>query len=286
MSHETPDFESIKQINPYGMEYWSARALAPLLAYTKWQNFTTVLQRAMIACEQSGQILTDHFTGASKVITAGKGASHTVRDYFLSRYACYLVALNGDPRKPAIAAAQTYFVIAAREKELADLYLEQAKRLQLRLRVAENNQKLAEAAAQAGVRSQSFGQFQQAGYKAMYHGLGVADLKERKGIPPSAELLDHMGRAELSANDFRITQTEEKLRQEQVQGEAAAIATHRAVGERVRQAIRDIGGRLPEDLPAEPSIKPLLDAQRRQRKRIKPPGDAPNAEDPVQGSLL
>ena len=286
MSNETPDFESIKQINPYGMEYWSARALAPLLAYTKWQNFTTALQRAMIACEQSGQIQTDHFTGTSKVITAGKGASHTVRDYFLSRYACYLVALNGDPRKPAIAAAQTYFVIAAREKELADLYLEQAKRLQLRLRVAENNQKLAEAAAQAGVRSQSFGQFQQAGYKAMYHGLGVTELKERKGIPPSAELLDHMGRAELSANDFRITQTEEKLRQEQVQGEAAAIATHRAVGERVRQAIRDIGGRLPEDLPAEPSIKPLLDAQRRQRKRIKPPGDAPNAEEPVQGSLL
>ncbi len=155
--------------------------------------------------------------------------------------------------------------------------MEQTKRLQLRLRGAENNQKLAEAAAQAGVRSQSFGQFQNAGYKAIYHGLGVAELKERKGVPPKAEL---------SANDFRITQTEEKLRQEQVQGETAAIATHRAVGERVRKAIEDIGGRLPEDLPAEPSIKPLLDAQRRQRKRIKRSGDAPNAEEPVQGSLL
>lgn len=286
MTQAAPDFESIKQVNPYEVEYWSARDLAPLLEYTKWQNFTTAIQRAMTTCAQSGQVVTDHFTAASKVITAGKGASQTVKDYLLSRYACYLVALNGDPRKPAIAAAQTYFVVAAREKELAELYMEQVKRLQLRQRVAENNRKLADAAAQVGVRSRSFGKFQNAGYEGMYGGLGAEALKERKGISPNAELLDHMGRAELSANDFRITQTEEKLRQEQISGEQAAIETHRAVGERVRKAIEDIGGRLPEDLPAEPSIKPLLDAQRRQRKQVQPPSGGSDPDELVQGSLL
>jgi DNA-damage-inducible protein D len=268
MNGQSPDFDSIKQISPYGADYWSARDLAPLLGYSKWQNFEVAIQRAMIACEQVGQIIPDHFTDASKVIIVGKGAKQTLKDYLLSRFACYSIAQNGDPRKKQIADAQAYFIISTRENELTHLLIEQEKRLHLRERVSENNKKLAEVASQAGVLSENFGIFQNAGYKGLYGGLGVAEIKEKKQVDQREELLDRMGRAELAANDFRITQTEERLQREGTSGQTEAIETHHKVGKKVRKAIEDIGGTMPENLAAEPSLKPLLDAKHRKRQRI------------------
>jgi DNA-damage-inducible protein D len=262
-----PDFESIRQISPYDAEYWSARELAPLLGYNKWQNFEVAVRRAVTACEQVGQIIGDHFTPDSKMVGIGSGAQRQVKDYSLSRFACYLIAQNGDPRKPEIAAAQAYFAVSTRRHEVQQLYEEEVKRVQLRERVSENNLKLAEAAHRAGVLSRSFGEFQNAGYEGLYGGLDVEGIKARKGLGKGEEVLDRMGRAELAANDFRITQTEERLRKERVIGQTAAINTHNEVGRKVRTAIEDIGGTMPENLPPEPSIKPLLQQRKRAKKQ-------------------
>lgn len=268
MNSQSPDFESIRKISPYEAEYWSARDLAPLLGYSNWQNFEVAIKRGKTACEQVGQIVADHFTDANKMIKAGKGAQRQVKDYSLSRFACYLIAQNGDPRKEEIAAAQAYFAVATRQNELHQLYEDQQKRLQLRERVSENNRKLAEAAQQAGVLSRSFGEFQNAGYRGLYGGLDVDGIKAQKGLAKNEEVLDRMGREELAANDFRITQTEGKLRNKRIVGQSRAIQTHHEVGRKVREAIEEIGGVMPENLPPEPSIKPLIDEKRRRRKKL------------------
>lgn len=267
---QTPDFDSIKQVNPYGMEYWSARDLMPLLGYKQWRQFADTTERAKVSCEQSGNIVGDHFADVRKPIKGGKGAIQNVADYSLSRFACYLIAQNGDPRKAEIAAAQAYFAISTRENELTKLRAEQEARLEARERVVENNKALNSAAKDAGMLSKNFGHFHNAGYKGLYDGRDVAGIKVHKNIDQKEDLLDRMGRAELAANDFRITQTEERLRNEGITGEDAATKTHHEVGKEVRKAIENIGGRMPEDLPAEPSIKPLLDEKRRkERKKIK-----------------
>jgi len=271
---KSPDFESIKQLNPYGAEYWSARQLAPLLGYSRWENFEVAVKRGRTACEQVGQVVSDHFRDATKMVPLGSGSTREVKDYLLSRFACYLIAQNGDPRKAEIAAAQAYFAVSTRQNELHQLYDEQQKRLQLRERVSENNKKLAEAAHDAGVLSRSFGEFQNAGYRGLYGGLDAEGIKARKGLEKKEEILDRMGRAELAANDFRITQTEAKLRNEQIVGQASAIATHHEVGRKVREAIEEIGGTMPEDLPAEPSIKPLLNERRRRSRKLRACTDA------------
>lgn len=280
------DFESIKRVNPYGTEYWSARELGPLLGYTKWQNFEVAIRRAMAACAQVGQVVADHFTGASKMVRLGSGAERALTDYYLSRLACYLIAQNGDPRKPAIAEAQVYFAVATRQNELRQLADEQAKRVQLRERVSENNKKLAEAARDAGVLSRHFGVFQNAGYRGLYGDLDVEQIKVRKGITPQEDLLDRSGRAELAANDFRITQTEERLRKEGIIGQTKAMQTHQEVGHTVRKAIAEIGGTMPEDLPAEHSLKPLLNARRRgHTKKVGRTDEAVDGAAPQQGLL-
>ncbi len=284
MDVNTPDFDSIKQISPYEVEYWSARTLASLLGYSLWQNFERAINRAITACRQVGQKVEDHFIGATKMVTLGSGAQREVKDYLLSRFACFLIAQNGDPRKPEIAHAQAYFAVATRQNELAQLYDAQQARLHLRERVSEDNRKLADAAAQAGVLSRSFGAFQNAGYHGLYSGRDVATLKEQKGIAADEDILDRMGRAELAANDFRITQTEEKLRKEGVIGQTAAMETHYEVGRTVRKAIEEIGGTMPEDLPAEPSIAPLLQSTRRRRKKLAAEQAGPPAG-PQQGGL-
>jgi len=281
------DFESIKQITPYGIEYWSARSLAPLLGYKKWQNFDVAIKRAMTACEQIGQVVTDHFTEASKMVPLGSGAEREVTDYLISRLGAYLIAQNGDPSKREIAEAQAYFAVSTRKNELRELTEEQAKRLALRERVSENNKKLAEAAHAAGVLSRSFGVFQNAGYQGLYDGRDVDGIKVRKGIGQKENLLDRMGRAELAANDFRVTLTEERLRKDGIIGQTRAIDTHREVGKTVRKAIEDTGVRMPEDLPAEPSIKPLLTAKRRGYKKVASPTNENDAgEQPTQEALF
>lgn len=274
LNTKSPDFESIKKISHYGAEYWSARELAPPLGYARWENFEVAIKRAKTACEQVGQVVADHFPDATKVIQAGKGAQREVKDYSLSRFACYLIAQNGDPRKEEIAAAQAYFAVATRQNELHQLYDEQQKRLQLRERVSENNRKLAEVAQQAGVLSRSFGEFQNAGYRGLYGGLDVDGIRGQKGLGRNEEVLDRMGREELAANDFRITQTESKLRNERILGQSRAIQTHHEVGKKVREAIEEIGGIMPENLPPEPSIKPLLAEKRRQRKKLQAQADS------------
>lgn len=270
MSEElkAPDFDSIKQLSPYNMEYWSARDLAPLLGYRNWQNFEVAIKRAKTSCEQVGQVVQDHFIDASKMIKLGKGAEREVKDYVLSRLACYLIAQNGDPRKPEIAAAQNYFAISTRKTELAELREAQEDRLYLREQVSDGNKGLSDAARSAGVLSQNFGVFQDAGYKGLYGGLGVEDIRAKKKIGHKEDILDRMGRAELGANLFRITQTEEKLRDENIIGQSNAIKTHHEVGQEVRKAIKRIGGKMPEELPAEPSIRSLLEEKKRRRKKL------------------
>ncbi len=285
MDSQSPDFESIKKISPYEAEYWSARDLAPLLGYMRWANFEVAIKRAKIACEQVGQIVADHFPDATKMIQIGKGAQREVIDYSLSRFACYLVAQNGDPRKPEIAAAQAYFAVATRQHEVHQLYEDQQKRLQLRERVSENNRKLAEAAQQAGVLSRNFGEFQNAGYRGLYGGLDVEGIKAQKGLGHNEDVLDRMGRAELAANDFRITQTEGKLRNERIVGQSRAIQTHHDVGKKVREAIEEIGGMMPEQLPPEPSIKPMINEKRRLRKKLRAGSSESDSSVPSQEKL-
>ncbi len=207
-----PDFESIKQINMYGEEYWSARDLAPLLGYTQWRRFEEAIQRAITACEQSENIVANHFASTGKMVKLGSGAERSVKDYYLSRLACYLIAQNGDPRKPEIAAAQLYFAVSTRAHELHQLREEQEQRLQMRLKVSESYKQLAEAAQQSGVNSETFGLFVDAGYLGL-HRHTVEELKTKKRIPEKEDYLDNITREELSAIDFKNVLTEGKLTQ-------------------------------------------------------------------------
>ena len=263
-----PKFDSIRQINPYGAEYWSARDLMPLLGYRNWREFESVIKKARIACEQGGQIVEDHIGDAPKLIKAGNGATRKITDYNLSRFACYLTAQNGDPRKPAIAAAMVYFAVAARENELRQLAEQQKRRVELRERVAEGNNSLNQAAAQAGVLSRNFGQFHNAGYAGLYGGLSLEQIKARKQIGPKEDLLDRAGLGELGANALRIDLTDRKLRSGEIVGETAAIQTHQQAGKEIREAIERFGGPMPEDLPAEPSVRPIIEERQKTRKKL------------------
>jgi DNA-damage-inducible protein D len=273
-THISPNFESIKQTNVYGVEYWSARDLAPLLGYTQWRRFEEAIQRAITACEQSRNIVVDHFASAGKMIETGKGAKRTVKNYNLSRLACYLIAQNGDPRKPEIAAAQLYFAIATRRDELSQLRQAQEERLEARLKVSESYKALAKAARGAGVNSERFGIFMDAGNLGLYH-MTLQELKEKKGIPNDEEYLDRVGRHELSAIDFKNTLTEGKLLDEKVNAEDRAIDTHYFMGELVRKTIEEAKQPLPETLPTEPSIRKLVEERRRKQKRknLSPPDE-------------
>lgn len=262
-----PDFDSIKHLNPYRVEYWEARELQPLLGYqSSWQNFEKVIKKAMVSCEATGNLTDDHFNGAIKPIVGGKGAVQQVRDYYLSRLACYLIAMNGDSRKPQIAAAQHYFAVATRANEMHQLRQEQETRIQIRLQVVEGNKSLSEAAAQAGVRSESFGIFHDSGYLGLY-AMDSEDIRLHKGIPEGSEILDHMGSEELAANLFRITQTDGKLRRERIVGEDQSIETHFGVGRAIRNTLEELHAPLPEDLPSAPSIRKHLEDRRRARQK-------------------
>lgn len=248
-------FEDIKQVDENGTEFWSARELAPLLEYQKWQNFQVVLQRAIKACEASNIKVSDHFTEVSKMVQLGLGSKRKISDVHLSRYACYLVVQNGDPTKPVIAAGQTYFAVQTRRQELQDeqrfqQLQEDQKRILLRDELREHNKLLVETAQKAGVESSlDFAIFQNHGYKGLYGGLDNQAIHTRKGLKKGQKILDHMGSTELAANLFRATQTEEKLRRDNIQGKQQANGTHFDVGRKVRQTIEELGGTMPEDLP-------------------------------------
>jgi DNA-damage-inducible protein D len=245
-------FEALRQINEFGAEYWSARDLQTLLGYSQWRRFEQAIERALSSCRESGNPPEHHFAGAGKPIPGGKGAVQLVNDFHLSRFACYLIAQNGDPRKPEIAQAQQYFAIQTRRQELSDEAAADQERLELRKQTSEEFKALSGAAQQAGVQSRMFGVFHDAGYKGLYNGLGNEAIKAKKGIPSKENLMDRMNATELAANQFRMTQTRDKLAREGINSQTQAIKTHEAVGKEVRNAIQRIGGTLPENIaPAE-----------------------------------
>ena len=249
-------FEAIKEVNEHGQEFWMARKLARVLDYADFRNFTAVIEKARKACENSGQDPTQHFEEGSETIELGSSAERELPSFTLSRYACYLVVQNGDPSKPVIANGQTYFALQTRRQELADdssfkQLNEDGKRVFLRNELKEHNRKLVATAKQAGVESAlDFAIFQNHGYKGLYGGLDAQGIHQKKRLKKSQKILDHMGSTELAANLFRATQTEEKLRRDDVHGKREANRTHFEVGKKVRKTIEELGGTMPEDLPA------------------------------------
>lgn len=267
-------FEQAAHYDEDGSQYWFARDLQELLEYSKWDNFLAVVVKAREACERSGTPVADHFADVGKMVSLGSGAEREVDDIVLSRYAAYLIAQNGDPRKRPVAFAQTYFAIQTRRQEIEDdiegEYIplsEDERRVLLRDEIKEHNRSFASAAKGAGVREGlEFAIFQTEGYKGLYGGLDVPGIRRRKNLSSKQHILDHMGSTELAANLFRATQTEEKLRRDKVQGKDAANRTHYEIGRKVRETIQEIGGVMPERLPPAEDIKKV---SRRLNKALK-----------------
>jgi DNA-damage-inducible protein D len=280
-------FEQIRLETEDGSEYWSARDLAKVLGYSKWEKFRNAIDRAEVACENSGQAVEDHFLHTTRVSTFGKGGRRDIDDVHMSRYGCYLLVQNADPSKPAVAMGQTYFAVQTRRQEQADELAgltEEQRRLYLRGEISVYNRKLAEAANLAGVvEPVDFAIFTDHGYMGLYGGLKSRDIHRRKGLKPSQHILDHMSGVELAANLFRVTQTEDKLRREGIQGKASANRTHYDVGRKVRQTIQELGGSPPEELPTPAeSVKAL---RRKEEKRLKQGGSPalPSPSSPPPG---
>lgn len=257
-----PIFEQIKQLDENGNEYWMARQLAKALEYTDFRNFTSVIEKAKEACKNSGQPVENHLVEVNEVVAVGSGATHSYSSYKLSRYACYLIVQNADPSKQTVALGQTYFAVQTRLREIQQmdeynrLSNEDEKRLFLRNELTKHNTQLAAAAKDAGVINPlDYAIFQNYGYKGLYGGLDAKAIHHKKGLKKSQQILDHMGSTELAANLFRATQTEEKLKREEIKGKQNANQTHYEVGKKVRKTIEEIGGEMPENLPVEGSIK-------------------------------
>jgi DNA-damage-inducible protein D len=262
LTNKSVSFEDLRKTNEHGIEYWSARELQPLLGYTKWQKFENAIERAITSCKQSGNDPANHFVGAGNPIISGKGRAQMIEDYHLSRFACYLIAQNGDPRKPEIAHAQKYFAIQTRKQEISDEIAADLERLERREQASVEFKALSGAAREAGVQNKMFGIFHDAGYKGLYGGLGVDAIKARKGIDPKEQLMDRMNTTELSANQFRMALTREKLKKENIKNQRDAIETHEMVGKEVRGTIIKIGVALPENIPPAEHIKSV-------KKRVK-----------------
>lgn len=255
-------FESIKHINENGQECWYARELSKILDYKDFRNFELTIFKAMENCKNSGYEISDHFGAFTEMVSIGSNAKRGFPSYQLSRYACYLILLNGDPAKKIIAHGKTYFAVKTRQQELIENYdslSENLKRIAIRNEMKAHNKSLAEAAQQAGISDpKDYAIFQNKGYQGLYGGLGRKEIHARKGLKKSQDILDHMGSTELAANLFRATQTDEKLRREHISGKEAANRTHYEVGRKVRETIKELGGTMPEDLPTpDKSIKQL-----------------------------
>jgi DNA-damage-inducible protein D len=263
-------FETIKKINEYNQEFWSARDLYKLLGYTEYGKFLPVIERAKKACENSNQKVDLHFAHVSEPQKSrnqyGEIEGQVLENYHLSRYACYLIAQNGDPRKPEIALAQTYFAIQTRKQEINDQFLEDHKRVLLRDEMKEHNKNLAKAAKEAGVVN--YANFQDYGYMGLYGGMRQKDIHAKKKLKEKEAILDHMNSEELAANLFRATQAEAKLKRENIIGQEKANRAHHDVGKKVRETIKDLGGTMPENLPTPNSIKESKKRIKQESKKI------------------
>ena len=253
-------FEDIKHIDENGVEFWYARELMPILQYSNWQNFEKIIDKAKISCENSGISVFEHFIDVNKLSKRANNAEVEIKDYELTRYACYLIAQNGDSRKKVIALAQTYFAVQTRKQELTEkeysMLTEDEKRFYQRNLTRKGNYSLNQAAKKAGVKN--FDKFHNSGYKGLYNGETADDIAKRKGLRYREDILDNMGSEELAANLFRITQTESRLKKDNIKTEKEANSTHYEVGKKVRKAIADIGGTMPENLPIpKKSLKQL-----------------------------
>ena len=261
-------FESLKKLNEHGIEYWSARDLQPCLGYSQWRYFENAIAKAIESCKQSGNDPAHHFAGARKPIPGGKGSFQVVEDYHLSRFACYLIAQNGDPRKSEIAHAQKYFAIQTRKQEISEQMAADLERIEMRQQASVEFKALSGAAREAGVQDKMFGIFHDAGYKGLYGGLGVDAIKGRKGIDPKDNLMDRMDTTELIANQFRMSQTREKLKRENIKNQRDAMETHESVGKKVRSAIEEIGGTLPENIPPVEHIKTVKTRLKKNKPKL------------------
>mgnify|MGYP000640515008 FL=1 len=260
MNKENQTFESIKHIDENGIEYWSARELMKVLSYKDWRYFDAVIEKAKIACQNSEITDIDHFVVDNKMVEIGSGARREQKDYKLTRYACYLIAQNANPRLKIVALAQTYFAVQTRKQEITEkeysMLTEEEKRFYQRNLTRKGNYSLNKAAKNAGVKN--FDKFHNAGYQGLYNGETADDIAKRKGLRYREDILDNMGSEELAANLFRITQTESRLKRDKVDTEKKACDTHNKIGKIVRKAIKEAGGIMPEDLPTpEKSLKQL-----------------------------
>lgn len=270
ISNTERTFEDIKHINENGVEFWYARELMIALGYSSWDKFKAVIEKAKISCKNSESLETEHFSLMGKSLNMPNGAMKYIDDYdyMLTRYACYLIAQNGSPRKKAVALAQTYFAVKTREREITEEQYKQLsedeRRLYNRNLTKEKNTALFDAAQKSGV--ENFGKFNNAGYLGLYNET-AGQIKQRKGLKKGQDILDYMGSEELGANIFRITQTEAKLNKSNINDEKLACATHNYVGKAVRRAIEQVGGTMPEKLPTpDKSIKEL---EKEKKKRLK-----------------
>ncbi len=261
-------FEDIKHIDDRGIEFWYARELMDSLGYKDWRYFSNVIEKAMVACKNSDIGVSEHFVVNNKTIAMPKNATKEIKDFMLSRYACYLIAQNANPRLKAVALAQTYFAVKTRQQQLTEEEYRQLseddKRMYNRNLAKEKNSTLFNVAQKSGVTN--FGKFNNAGYLGLYNET-AAQIHSRKGLKKGQEILDYMGSEELGANIFRITQTEAKLNKSDISDEDVACATHNRVGKAVRKAIEEVGGTMPEDLPTpEKSIKELEKEKKKQKR--------------------
>ena len=265
------NFESIKHIDEFGVEFWYARELQKVLEYKEWRKFEGVIERAKLACKNSNISELEHFVGADKLSKRNNNAVIAIKDYKLTRYACYLIAQNGDSRKKVIALAQTYFAVQTRKQEISQkeysLLTEDEKRFYQRDLTRKGNYSLNKAAKNAGVKN--FDRFHNSGYKGLYNGETANDIAKRKGLRYREDILDNMGSEELIANLFRNSQTEQKLKRDNVKTEKDANETHYEVGSKIRKTIEELGGTMPEDLPTpEKSLKQLEKEKKKQELHV------------------
>ena len=263
-------FEEIKHTDENGVEFWYARELMKVLEYTNWRNFNILIEKAKQSLESTEINVLEHFDANIKTIQMPKGATKEIEDYRLTRYACYIIMQNGNPRKKAIALGQQYFAIQTRKQEILEKDIEELteneKRLLARSSVTTENKKLFASAQNVGVKN--FATFNNAGYQGLYDGETAADIKERKKLSKNQNILDHMGSTELAANLFRITQTDEVLKTGKIQGQNKANQTHFNIGKKVRETMIEISGKRPEELPTpEKSINEIKKEQKMLKKK-------------------